>query len=82
VHEGGFSVERTSTRSVRFRAPDGRLIRPAPECRPARGHGLEMQHRARGWSVDAWTCSPKHPEARLDYHHAVEVLVARALAAG
>jgi hypothetical protein len=82
VHEGGFRVESSGRGSVRFRRPDGRVLAPAPECRPARGPALAEQHRARGIAVDADTCRPLSAGDRLDYGLAVEVLTAKAMAGG
>jgi hypothetical protein len=82
VHEGGFRVERAGGRTVRFRRPDGRPIPTVPRSRRAAGPELEQQHRSRGLTVDAGTCRPLSAGERIDYHLAVEVLCARALAGG
>jgi 5-methylcytosine-specific restriction endonuclease McrA len=82
VHEGGFCVERAGGRTVRFRRPDGRPIPTVPRSRRASGPELEQQHRARGLTVNEETCRPRSAGDRIDYHLAVEVLCARALAGG
>lgn len=82
VHEGGFQVERTGRGTVRFRRPDGRVVAPVGKCGEARGPGLTERNRRRGLAVDMNTCRPLSAGDRLDYGLAVEVLMARALAAG
>jgi hypothetical protein len=82
VHEGGFRVESTGRGAVRFRRPDGRVVAHAPPCGPATGTSLIEQHRARCVVVDEKTCRPLSAGDRLDYDLAVDVLIARALAAG
>jgi Domain of unknown function (DUF222)/HNH endonuclease len=82
VHEGGFRVESAGRGSVRFKRPDGRVVAPAPACRPGVGRALVEQHRARGVVVDANTCRPLSAGDRLDYGLAMDALLPRALAAG
>lgn len=78
VHEGGFLVERTGKRKVRFRRPDGRTIKQTHAGTRARGPELEHQHRTRGLAIDADTCRPLSMGDRLDYGIAVEGLLANA----
>jgi hypothetical protein len=77
VHEGGFAVERAGRRGLRFRRPDGVLIRPTPLIRRVRARGLEEQHRSRGLAVDDHTCMPRSAGDSLDYGIAVEGLLMR-----
>jgi len=80
VHEGGFSVERSGPRSIRFCRPDGRAIPPAGTRTRATGQTLQQQHRERGPAIDAYTCMPRSAGDPLDYGIAVEGLLAEALA--
>jgi hypothetical protein len=80
VHEGGFAVERTGPRSIRFCRPDGRPIPAAGACTRASGPTLRQQNRERGAPIDAFTCMPRSAGDPLDYGIAVEGLLARALA--
>ncbi|MBV8430423.1 MAG: DUF222 domain-containing protein [Solirubrobacterales bacterium] len=78
VHEGGFCVEPSGKRGVRFRRPDGRCIPQANLGPSPQGPGLELQHRAQELVIDADTCKPRSLGDRLDYGMAVEGLCARA----
>lgn len=79
VHEGGFCVERAGKHQVRFRRPDGRLIRPPNTCAVASEAPLERQHRATGLAIDDSTCKPRSMGDGLDYGIAVEGLLAQVL---
>jgi hypothetical protein len=82
VHEGGFQVERSGRRSIRFRRPDGRAIPSAgPEAR-VRGPGLVGQNRRLGLAIDEQTCKPLSAGQSIDYGLAVEVLLARLFGPG
>ncbi len=80
VHEGGFQVQRTSRRGLRFCRPDGHEVEQASACTPATGPTLQRRHRRRGLHLDADTVKPLSLGDSLDYGIAVEGLLARALA--
>jgi hypothetical protein len=63
LHEGGFGVRRDGG-SLRFVDPDGRTLDPNPKPHPAPGalRALEVDHEARGISIDARTALPRRPE--------------------
>jgi hypothetical protein len=75
VHEGGWSVERTSEGELRFRAPDGREV-PAVPAREASKDALAFLHEwaeDRGLDLGADTNMPLWDGTRLDYDWAVAV---------
>ena len=76
VHEGGWSVERTSDGELFFRAPDGKEI-PAVPAREASEDALAFLHEwaeDRGLDLGADTNMPLWDGTRLDYDWAVAVL--------
>ena len=77
VHEGGFQVERSGRRTLRFRTPDGRPIAPAGPARRARGPGITTQNRTRGLRITDQTCRARSAGDPIDYHLAVELLLER-----
>jgi hypothetical protein len=80
VHEGGFCVERTGKRGVRFRRPDGGLIpEAAPRERP-RGPDLRRRHRLEGPAIDEKTCMPRSMGDSIDYDLTIMSLCEEALA--
>ncbi len=87
IHEGGFSVRWAgrrrggSTPGLRFFRPDGQMIPSTGGHSRARGRSLAERQHAAGLLVDADTCRARSAGQSLDYGLAVEVLLARALAA-
>ncbi len=79
VHEGGYCVERSRARGIRFRRADGRVISQWRALPAPRGPGLERQNRVRGLTIDDNTCKPASLGDPLDYDIAVEGLLVRTL---
>lgn len=76
VHEGGFSVSSHAGRFM-FVRPDGRPIRAIPE--PVElNRNLVTQNRQLGLMIDADTCVPLWDGEPMDYHMAVDGLLASA----
>jgi hypothetical protein len=80
VHEGGWSVERTSEGELRFRAPDGREV-PAVPAREASKDALAFLHEwaeDRGLDLGPDANQPLWDGTRPDYDWAVAALVSDA----
>ena len=76
VHEGGWSIERTSDGELRFRAPDGKEVPAVPACEASKD-ALAFLHEwaeDRGLDLGADTNMPLWDGTRLDYDWAVAVL--------
>ena len=76
VHEGGFAVEGRPGNSLRFRPPDGRVIRAVP--RPPRRSDpgcVPDENRRHGHHVTPTTCLPGWAGERLDLGMAVDAVL-------
>jgi hypothetical protein len=71
VHEGGYSIERSSRGGLRFRRPDGQPV-PAAPPRPTGDHGeLQRGNRDSGLELTDETGVPQIYPDRLDLHWVV-----------
>ena len=77
VHEEGYEVERQADGVLRFRRPDGRLLREvplAPEVPVDPVKPLRARHEADGLDLHARTAIPFWTGERLDLGYAIDVL--------
>jgi hypothetical protein len=58
VHEGGYTLERGSNGSLRFRRPDGQAIAPTPRRPTGRPDHLRRWNTQRGLDLTHETCVP------------------------
>ena len=77
VHEGGFVVEPVTGGRVRFRRPDGTVVRVVPHGPRSEAESLTRVNNGRGLAIDAATLSPGSCET-LAVSDAVDALVVRA----
>ena len=77
VHEGGFVVEPVTGGRVRFRRPDGTVVRVVPHRPRSEAESLTRVNNGRGLAIDAATLSPGSCET-FAVSDAVDALVVRA----
>ena len=77
VHEGGFVVEPVTGGRVRFRRPDGTVVRVVPHRPRSAAESLTRVNNGRGLAIDAATLSPGSCET-FAVSDAVDALVVRA----
>src|SRR5882672_6584645 len=77
VHEEGYQVDRQRDGELRFRRPDGRVLRdvPCPPQAPTNPvSALRTHNDAAGIALNAWTATPGWLGERLDVGYAIDVL--------
>ena len=84
LHEGGYFIEKTEGKALRFMNTGGRQIPsalyPQFEAMEPRSDGkieLELQHESMGLTIDSRTAVTRWCGERMDYRMAVEALLRR-----
>ena len=80
IHEGGFSVERTESKELLFKRPDGVVVEAAPRRQPNTCHSItsiRIRNDSEGLDITPDTGVTKWDGVPLDYHMAVDELLVR-----